>query len=293
MVHDYHLYTLPAARARGAPGRLPAPLRPHPVDAARRLARAAHAHPRRDLRGRARQRHRRLPHALVPLELPAVLPRPARPRRRLRARHRPPRRAARRGSAPTRCRSTTRRRSKVARSERTQEFEAGAASAAGATTSSCASTAPTCPRTSCAASRAFDQFLEQHPEFRREGDVHRAAHAVADGRPRVPRVPRAHRGARRGRQPPPRHAGLDADPAQAARRPRGGGRRLQALRRDDRQRDVRRHEPRRQGGAARQRAPRRLDPVGEHRRARGARRVRAERQPVRHQGDGGLDPRAR
>ena len=35
MVHDYHLYTLPAlVRARAA-GRVPAPLRPHPVDAVR------------------------------------------------------------------------------------------------------------------------------------------------------------------------------------------------------------------------------------------------------------------
>ena len=43
MVHDYHLYTLPALVRRGAPGRLPAPLHPHPVDAAGRLARAAEA----------------------------------------------------------------------------------------------------------------------------------------------------------------------------------------------------------------------------------------------------------
>ena len=35
----------------------------------------------------------------------------------------------------------------------------------------------------------------------------------------------------------------------------------------------------------------RLRAVGEHRRARGARRVRPERQPVRHPGDGRLDPR--
>ena len=41
MVHDYHLYTLPGDDPRGAPGRLPAPLRPHPVDPAGRLAGAA------------------------------------------------------------------------------------------------------------------------------------------------------------------------------------------------------------------------------------------------------------
>ena len=49
MVHDYHLYTLPDLVRRAAPGRLPAPLHPHPLDAAGRLARAADAHPRGDL----------------------------------------------------------------------------------------------------------------------------------------------------------------------------------------------------------------------------------------------------
>ena len=66
------------ARAQSAPGRVPPPLRPHPVDPAGRVARAADPHPRRALRGPAGQRHHRLPHPLVPLELPAVLPRPAR-----------------------------------------------------------------------------------------------------------------------------------------------------------------------------------------------------------------------
>ena len=99
------------------------------------------------------------------------------------------------------------------------------------------------------------------PRVPRAGHVHRPADAVADRRPRVRGVPRADRGGGRGRQPPPRLAGLDADPAQAARRPRGGGRRLQALRRADGQRDVRRHEPRRQGGPDGQRARRGLDPV--------------------------------
>ena len=92
------------------------------------------------------------------------------------------------------------------------------------------------------------------PGVRRADHVHGAADAVAHRRPGVRRVPGAHRGARGRRQPPPRHAGLDADRPQAARRPRGGRRLLQALRRDDGQRDVRRHEPRGQGGAARQRA---------------------------------------
>ena len=121
--------------------------------------------------------------------------------------------------------------------------------------------------------------------------VHGAADALADRRARVRGVPRAHRGARRRRQPPPRHARLDADPAEAARRPRGGDGRLPSLRRAARQRDVRRHEPGGQGGPDRQRARGRLDPVREHRRPRGARRVRAVGQPVRHPGARGLDPR--
>ena len=74
------------ARAPRAAGRLPAPLRPHPVDPAGRLARAARADPRRDLRRDPLQRHHRLPHARLPAQLPAVLPRPDGLRGRLRAR---------------------------------------------------------------------------------------------------------------------------------------------------------------------------------------------------------------
>ena len=99
------------------------------------------------------------------------------------------------------------------------------------------------------------------PRVPRAGHVHRPADAVTDRRAGVRGVPRADRGRGRGRQPPPRLARLDADPAEAARRPGGGRRRLQALRRADGQRDVRRHEPRRQGGPDGERARRRLDPV--------------------------------
>ena len=127
------------------------------------------------------------------------------------------------------------------------------------------------------------------PGVLRADHVHGAADAVADRRARVRRVPRAHRGAGRGRQPPPRDARLDADRPEAARRPRGGDGLLQALRRDDGQRDVRRHEPRGQGGSAGQRARRRLDPGREHGRARGAGQVLAERQPVRRAGAGRRD----
>ena len=75
-----------AARPARAARRVPAPLRPHPVVAERRLARAAQPHPRGDLLRAAGQRHHRLPHALLPAQLPAVLPRPDGPRGRLRAR---------------------------------------------------------------------------------------------------------------------------------------------------------------------------------------------------------------
>ena len=88
MVHDYHFYTLPGIIREQRSGRLPAPLHPHPVDAAGRLARAPEGHPRPDLPRPARQRHRRLPHALLPAQLPAVLPRPDGPRGRHGRRHR-------------------------------------------------------------------------------------------------------------------------------------------------------------------------------------------------------------
>ena len=78
----------PRPRAQRAPGCLPAPLHPHPLDAVRRLAGAADADPRGDLRGPAGERHRRLSHPLLPAQLPAVLPRSDGPRGRLRARDR-------------------------------------------------------------------------------------------------------------------------------------------------------------------------------------------------------------
>ena len=137
---------------------------------------------------------------------------------------------------------------------------------------------------------AFDTFLQQHPEFRERVTFIAHLAALAPGRPRVPGVPGADRGARRGRQPPPRHHRLDADrPADLRELPRGG-RPLQAVRPADRQRAVRRHEPRRQGGARGQHPRRRGDALREHRRPRGARRLHPDRQPVRHPGAGRRDP---
>ena len=63
----------PRPRAPSAPGRVSAPLHPYPLDAVRRVAGAALADSRGDLRGPAGERHHRLPHALLPAQLPAVL----------------------------------------------------------------------------------------------------------------------------------------------------------------------------------------------------------------------------
>ena len=86
---------LHAARpgAPGPPGCVPAPLHPHPVDAVGCLAGAADADPRGDLHRHPGQRHRGVPHPLLPPELPAVLPRPDGPGGGLRARRGEVRRA--------------------------------------------------------------------------------------------------------------------------------------------------------------------------------------------------------
>ena len=62
----------------GAPGRVPAPLRPHPVEPVGLLAGAAVGDPRGALPRDPLQRHHRLPHPLLPAQLPAVLRGPAR-----------------------------------------------------------------------------------------------------------------------------------------------------------------------------------------------------------------------
>ena len=260
MVHDYHLYTLPAMVREARPDVFLHHFVHIPwtqPDAWRVLPRGD---PRRDLLRAAGQRHHRLPHALLPAQLPAVLPRSAGPRGRLRATASCSATTARCGCARTRCRSTTRRRAAWPAARASREFE---------------ERAPAPPARVLDPARRPRGPLEERPArvhrlrhlpraasgVRRADHLHRPADAVADRRPRVRRVPGEDRGARRGRQPPPRHARLDADRPQAARRPRRGGRLLQALRRDDGQRHVRRDEPRGQGGSAGQRARRRVDPV--------------------------------
>ena len=151
MVHDYHLYTLPAMVREARPDVFLHHFVHIPwtqPDAWRVLPTALRE---RDLPRPAGQRHHRLPHALLPAQLPAVLPRPARPRGRLRARRGASARTARCGCGPIRCRSTTRPRApspgaRACASSRSACWRAGASSR------SCASTARTCRRTSCAAS---------------------------------------------------------------------------------------------------------------------------------------------
>ena len=270
MVHDYQLYTLPGMVRRRGPTRscttsctsrgrsrtpgacCPTRIRDEIYD------------------GPARQRHHRLPHALLPAQLPAVLPRPARARGRHGARRRPLRRPRGLGARLPAADRLAGDAGGRASATRVREFEERAAAAPARVLDP--ARRPRGPvQERPARVHRLRHLPRAAPGVHRADHLHRAAHAVADRRARVRGVPRADRGAGRGRQPPARDAGLDADRPQAARRPRRGGRVLQALRRDDGQRDVRRHEPRGEGGPARQRARRRLDPEREHGRARGAR----------------------
>ena len=118
----------------------------------------------------------------------------------------------------------------------------------------------------------------------------RAARPVAAGHSRVRRVRRRDPARGAARQRPLPAGRLDADRPADERQLPAGGRRVQGLRRAARQRDLRRAEPRREGGAARQRARRRAHPLGERGRARGARRLGADGQSVRRRRPGRGDP---
>ena len=164
MVHDYQLYTLPGMVRRARPGRVPAPLRAHPVDAVGRLARAAGEDPRRDLPRAAGQRHHRLPHALLPAQLPAVLPRPARPRRRHGARRGVRATTARCGCARTRSRSTSGRRRRWRGASGCAEFEEKLL-ARRREFSILRVDRADLSKNVLRGFTGFDIFLEQHPEF--------------------------------------------------------------------------------------------------------------------------------
>ncbi len=73
----------PGGDPRRPPGRLPALLRPHPVEPAGLLADPAAPRPRGHPARAAGQRHRRLPHPQLRAQLPALLRGPARPARGL------------------------------------------------------------------------------------------------------------------------------------------------------------------------------------------------------------------
>ena len=96
----------------------------------------------------------------------------------------------------------------------------------------------------------------------------RAARSVTPGDPRVRRVRGRDRAHGRGDQ----RASSGCDRPPGRRQLPAVGRGVQAVRRAARERGVRRPEPRRQGGAARQHARRCARPLRERRRARGARR---------------------
>ena len=116
------------------------------------------------------------------------------------------------------------------------------------------------------------------------------ARPVPAGHPRVRGVPRRDPadGARRQRPLPAARLDADRPPGRGQLPPVGRG--VQAVRRAARERDLRRHEPGREGGAARERARRRAPALRERRRPRRARRLGADGEPVRHLRPGAGDP---
>ncbi len=289
--HDYHLYLAPRLRARARPDaalahfvHIPWPepdywrVLPEPIAA-------------RDPRRPARERRGRLPHRPLAAQLPAL---------------------ERDSSAPTatsselvattaagpsspRARSRSIRRSSTSwpRASAVLAAERGARGARGRRSSSLRVDRTDPSKNIVRGFRAFELYLDAHPEM--HGRVGMLA-LLDPSRQDIPEyaeylgaIQRAARA--RQRSLPARR--LDADrPADRGQLP-AVGRGVQAVRRAARERDLRRDEPRREGGAAREPARRRADPVRERRRARGARRVGAVRQPVRRRGAGRGDPRRR
>ena len=257
MLHDYHLYTAPAHDPRGAAGRLPPPLRPHPLVAARQPGGSS---PGACARRSSAACSPTTSSASTPaptastssrccdelLELEVDYERCAVDRTR----------AARPGCAPTRSRSTPSGCARAAESAEVAEYEREVLERRREHLIIRVDRADL-SKNVLRGFTAFDIFLDPAPRVPREGHLHRPPAALAPGRARVRRVPGADRGAGRGRQPPPRHHRLDADrPADLRELPRGG-RPLQALRPADGQLDLRRHEPGRQGGAGGQHPRRR------------------------------------
>ena len=132
--------------------------------------------------------------------------------------------------------------------------------------------------------RAFEFYLDAHPEM--HGRVGMLA-LLDPSRQEIPEYAEylgaIQRAARAVNDRFQREGWMPDRPADRGRLPAFCGR-VQAVRRAARERDLRRAEPRREGGAARERARRRPDPVRECRGARRARAVGADGQSVRHRG---------
>ena len=274
-----------------APGRDARALRPHPVAAAGLLARAAEADPRRAVHDGL------LANDIVgfhtrPLaaELPAHGRRPRRRELRLRATASRATTAARRSSTRHPISVDPAEFEELGGERRRARARSRRSSARGPSCSSCASTAPTRRRTSSAASARSSCYLDDHPEM--HGRVGMLA-LLDPSRQDIPeyaeylgaiqRTARAVNDRFQQRR-------LDADRPAGRRRLPAVGRGVQAVRRPARERDLRRHEPGREGGAARQRARRRARALRERGRPRGARRVGADGEPVRHLRPGRGDP---
>ena len=245
---------------------------------------------RRDPRGRARERHPRLAHESLAAQLPWRVR--GHPRRRRRSRGVDGRRTTggRRSSRVIRSAST--RPSSRSSRDAPNVLEQERAIVAARPEFLVVRVDRTDPSKNIVRGfRAFALFLEQHPEL--HGRV--AMLALLDpSRQDIPqyteylaavereaRVVNERFAARR------LAAGRPADRRQLRAVDRG----VQAVRRAARQSGLRRDESRVEGGAARERARRRADPLRERRLARGARRVGAHGQSVRHRRPGGGDPR--
>ena len=164
MVHDYHLYTLPDLVRRARPDVFLHHFIHIPWTQSDAWRVLPDADPRGDLHGPAGERHHRLPHALLPAQLPAVLPRPDGPRGRLRARPGAASASARCGCAPTRCRSTTGPRGCSPRARACSEFEDELLRRRRDFLILRVDRADLSKNVLRGFS-AFDLFLEQHPEF--------------------------------------------------------------------------------------------------------------------------------
>ena len=195
MLHDYHLYLAPRFIRGAAARRLPSSLHPHPLDPAGRLAGAADPDAGGALPRDPLQRHRLLPHARVYAQLPALLPRALRLRRRRGGRDRADRRS--RGLGP-----------RLSAADLGRDLPEDRAARRGARVRAGDHQAPA--RAPDPARRPRRPLEERAPRLHRlrplprsapgvprEGHLHRPSRALAPGRARVRRVPGAHRGAGR------------------------------------------------------------------------------------------------